>query len=289
VSALGISRFFRGEQVFEFDFYRFCPPSQKHPLFRIATLKPSGPPSNGRADWRDGQRSRALEPSTGVKSWHGYISGTGRRRMVSHDRHGLAPGQTPDRWVDRDFELRQFGKRGVTYRPPRWTRARYSRNSCSKCSLAQRSRGIPQLVELGNPTARSTSQQRADKTDKKNSGDNRNREQHKSYLPLFSFPFFCPNLLDGVDLARAMRANRRIGRDSIDHPRGSKNDVANAIAGVAQLLQSENSVTAGVGDCDPRGDLALPAWRARIRNDRGDSVHLGCIECMAHARAASIS
>jgi hypothetical protein len=70
-------------------------------------------------------------------------------------------------------------------------------------------------------------------------------------------------LLDGVDLARAMRANRRIGRDSIDHPRGSKNDVANAIAGVAQLLQSENSVTAGVGDCDPRSDLALPAWRAR--------------------------
>ena len=29
----------------------------------------------------------------------------------------VSPWTDPDRWVDRDFELRQFGKRGVTYTP----------------------------------------------------------------------------------------------------------------------------------------------------------------------------
>jgi hypothetical protein len=46
-------------------------------------------------------------------------------------------------------------------------------------------------------------------------------------------------------LANLERRVGRAGRDTIDHPRGSKNDVANAIAGLSHLIASEHSAAGG--------------------------------------------
>lgn len=47
-------------------------------------------------------------------------------------------------------------------------------------------------------------------------------------------------------LANLERRTGRAGRDTIDHPRGSHNDIANVIAGVSQLLESEHTATGAI-------------------------------------------